>query len=213
MDTNLLWTTTKGVLNYAQAGSLAPSEWNTFAAMAVQRFYNDCLNEFEKTQNITDLLSPFKTQVYGQPLTGIFDKPVDYMRFSSISVTRGKYQQQEKIVMCTDGQWAEASRSTIVPPERRPIANEQNDHFRFLPADLKIYLTYLKKPTYPVYGFTRSDGVPVYNPLTSTDTEFTELALPDLVHRICLYAGFNLERNDVMQYMAAASNQPSIVQG
>lgn len=206
-----IYDTVQAVMNNAQSGSLAPREFNSLCNMAEQELYDALIAEYERTQTISDMLAPFKRESVSQPFNGQFPKPTDYLRFSSFSTVEGANKVMSKFKMVRDDQWAEASTNPFVTYQRRPIVNERDTYFQFLPATEIVCLRYLKKLVPSVYGVTDVDGAPVYNAGTSTNSEFNDLAFPELVYRICMLAGLNLDKNVVLQVMGSKTQQPSII--
>ncbi len=212
MTTNEYYQISQGLLNYAQSGSLSPDEWNGCFLFAQTQVYNDALEVFERTQNISEILSPFKTVTAGaQTGNGKWTKPNDYMRLSAFSqVVNATTGVTRKVKILKDDEWAEASTSLVVPPSLRPICNEQDTYFRFLPADLIFQVNYLRKLVPGKWGYTMSGLVVVYDAGTTIECPFTSIAAPEIIYRLCIAAGLNLDKQYITSYMATKANQPPI---
>jgi len=109
-----------------------------------------------------------------------------------------------------DSELGKRLESTFLQPSLDfPIFVIYRDRFRFYPASLNTAtITYLRKPIHAVWNFTVSaQGRPIYNPVTSIDSEFDENMLNELAHRICSRLGIHLSRQDLLQYSEARQQQ------
>lgn len=146
---------------------------------------------FEITKVITDDLAPFKVYMGGTSpalavdSNGESDLPSDFYYPSTCSykyVKDGEVNYKE-VELVTDAKWLERISSFIARPSlKHPIGNIYGSKIRFYPHTLKyVEFMYLKVPTAPVYGVTRITGYPKYDSTTSTELEWNDTNIIDII--------------------------------
>jgi hypothetical protein len=71
----------------------------------------------------------------------------------------------------------------------------------------RVIFTYLRQPVAPVWGFTVTNGRPVYNSTTSTNFEAPEEAFGDIANRILSLLGIYVREPQLQQYAEAMKQQ------
>lgn len=94
------------------------------------------------------------------------------------------------------------SSSILYPTKSFPAFSVYDTHFKFYPCSLGIArLTYLRYPRKPEWKYIiGSKGRPVYDSVSSIDSEWGENNLNEIAIRICSYLGIHLSRADLLNY-------------
>lgn len=99
--------------------------------------------------------------------------------------------------------------SVIVPPTKEyPIVVFKNTYMQFYPTNLGVVqMTYLRQPETANWGYTMTSGRPVYNPATSIDLNWPDIAINDIVTRTCSYIGISIKDADIFNYTQTKSQE------
>lgn len=163
-----------------------------------------------------DALTPFKktyTFTTGDTASGIITLPSDYMHMIAIQTTqfnntlnRNVYSAVEVL---NEEELIERLESQVLPvsldepicilqapssagnPRRVQLFPEQ-------PQSGKVY--YFKRPAVPVFGFTQSGRTITYDPLTSTQLEWNEADINNIIVEALSYYGLNLQSTEIIQF-------------
>lgn len=82
-----------------------------------------------------------------------------------------------------------------------PIAFDTLNGFKMFPeATYQMWLNYLKRPNTPVYGYTQVGRTITYNPLTSTELEFSDIYFNHIIAKALKYAGINMNEEGVYKF-------------
>jgi hypothetical protein len=82
-----------------------------------------------------------------------------------------------------------------------PIAIDASVGFRLYPAATQSgFYNYLKRPATPVLGYTQSGRTITYNPGTSTQLEFTDVYINNIISRALKFWGINMAEQDIQQF-------------
>ena len=100
------------------------------------------------------------------------------------------------------------SSNIIAPTQAFPIFCVYENVFKFYPESTgQAKLTYIRYPVRSRWGYTISpSGRPVYDPATSTDSEFDYNLINELAMRICSMLGIHLSRVELLQYAEGKIN-------
>jgi len=179
-------------------------------------FYSDIKNKYATSQEIKEILSPFKRKYNFTPantISGYIVIPsnVDYLDLLDVQI---EYQISNRtiyvsVAMQNEDQVSYALNSQIDPVTiTSPIAEMD------IPRFIKLYptagytgtVTYLKRPVKPVFGYTLISGrVIVYNSATSTQLEWRETEIVPILLKGLASIGINLSAQDVSQFAEAKS--------
>tara|TARA_R110000787_G_scaffold284584_2_gene398488 strand:+ start:15187 stop:15957 length:771 start_codon:yes stop_codon:yes gene_type:complete len=124
---------------------------------------------------------------------------------SSAVVSQSSTNTVEKIVgvkPVDDGEINNLLSSSIVAPTLDyPILAFFEDGIQYYPKALgAAELTYLHRPTSPLWSFTTVNDRPVYNPGASIDLEWSEQVFNEISIRILSFVGVNLREAELSQY-------------
>lgn len=92
--------------------------------------------------------------------------------------------------------------SKIVNPTReRPVAVFENTYVQVYPIGItNINFPYLKYPTEAVWGYNMVNGRAVYDPSKSTDLEWEDLVVNDIIINALSSIGISIKDADVLNY-------------
>lgn len=215
------------ISNKEQSGeSLSPLEFNRLlktSAIDFTRFLYGAIESYkpgeasppvsyEATQYITDALRAVKVLTpLTVDVTGSAPIPADYAHESSIRYTYNKpgrcdsdplIPKTVSIEIVKDDKVGVRLGSTLSKPKaNRPICVFYKNTIQFYPINIgSVAFTYLKTPATPVWGFTVSGDVPVYDATSSVQPEFPEIFHLDICRIILGYMGVNLRDNDLQSF-------------
>ena len=92
------------------------------------------------------------------------------------------------------------------PTLRHPILNIKKDYIRFAPVSLRyVIFTYLREPVKPIFVADYSAGYPEYDPDNSTELEWDDENIFDVIFLMVKQFGVIITIEDVK---AAAAQKP-----
>jgi hypothetical protein len=208
------------ILNKSQSGGyLSPDEFNRVFPAAQRGYCAYLLGTMQQYQPgrpvarvelgqnsvVRQRLTPV---IYGYNLnvdtTGFSPYPGDYLQtdamWSIYGYQRIRYADQQKL--------SSIYGSEIDPIISNPIYILEYDGFRFFPqSTTSARLNYVRNPPDPVWGYDEDvNGLPVYNPLKSTQCMFDDAAIMGIIVRALSMIGVNLQMPVVLQYAAEIKN-------
>ena len=181
-----------------------------FGQMAV---YSDLKPKYATSQLVKDALSPFR-DVYNfttlvsayiiVPDTTYLDL-LDIQIYFQISNRRIYYS----IKLYNEDERADRLNSQLDPVTATSPIGEQTapKTFRLYPASAyNGNVTYLRRPIKPVFGYTTVSGrVIVYNPSTSTQLEWRDTEIPEILIKSLKSIGINIGSQEVQAWSQANS--------
>jgi hypothetical protein len=162
------------------------------------------------SQRIDDALSAFKSKYTFTSLTspaGLVTLPADYMHLISMFTTvynstlgRNVYSS---VQVMNEEELIERLESQVIPvtaDDAVAIMNSQNriQLFPEAPATGGVY--YFKRPAVPVFGYTQSGRTITYNPLTSTQLEWRDADIMNIIVIALSYYGLNMSSEMITQF-------------
>ena len=201
------------ILNKNQQGYFAPDKFHLVINQGQRSYQSHLLGSFEQYtpgrpvarvelgQNsvVRQRLAP---TIYGYILSidaaGKSPYPADYIQtdsmYSIYGVKRIRNVQQNQL----DAYY----NSVIDPIATNPIYLINDTHFQFFPtSSYQAKLHYVRNAPDIVWGWLPDgNGRPVYNPATSVDPIWDDIAILDIITRALLVIGVNLQSGVVMQY-------------
>jgi hypothetical protein len=188
---------------------VTPEAFNQAAAYVNMEKLNDFLEVSSQDREIVDDLRPFAktTTLSVNPSTNEVLTPGDYIAYIQL-VVQGTLRQIE---MLTWEDYAyRLSTSLYYPTTDRPIATIQDDGIFVAPNLTNVILTYVREPQTPEYGYTIDPltGLPVYDPLTSTQFEYPVDVYPDLVNMLYKYFAINIKDFNSLQTVEIEKGRP-----
>jgi hypothetical protein len=183
--------------------------WKSMIGLAKQSQGSNYPNNmfYEATEGNSVIIDNFKVGPIDVfiPLDGKVLRPADLQYLSS--VRHKNYMpdgsvKEETVYPLTDGQAVARLGSSIVAPTKKyPILIEYNGYYQFYPKDLgNAVFTYLRLPIPAEWNFTLVNGEPVYDPLTSVDSEFPDECIQDIALKMASMLGISVKDQAVLGY-------------
>jgi hypothetical protein len=200
-----------------QVGNVTPAQFNIYATRAQLEILNDLVGNIEEYQpgrplprksfEITSIISDDLANLVAAsefPMTaGVAPKPNNYMYLippmeASESVPASL--SWTPVIFITHGEKAMRLNSQINYPESdNPIGVNYNTFFQVYPDDMsRGRITYIRKPTDPVWGYTTVNSAPVYNSVTSQGFELPEAMHMRICQKILEYYGVSLRDGELL---------------
>jgi hypothetical protein len=154
------------------------------------------------TEKISNSLSPFLSDP--TPLTidanGQVAIPTDL--FHTVSVTKTINGIENEVTRVEHDRIANNLTSYYDAPDTNfPIYAQLRNKFQFYPKNLgSANIMYLKQPVDMVWGYTIVSGKPVYNSATSTQPQWKDMDMNEIIYLALSYAGLNIKDGDVAQF-------------
>lgn len=163
-------------------------------------------------QTIHDAITLFKTTYpFTTDATGKATFPSDYLHTLITYTTSGSTMY--KIKMVQEDELADAVNSALRPisvtkPLGRDIAIVTNLSPYIIATGLQLYpqvaqtgiLIYMRQPAYPVLGYTQVGRTITYNPFSSTQLEFTDIYIDEIIGAALGYLGINMGEVEIAQF-------------
>lgn len=196
-----------------QQGYISPADFNLVINQAQKSYASYMLGSFQQYQPgrpearvefgqnavIRQRLTPI---IYGYNLSvdgsGFSPYPGDFLQqdamWSFYGYNRIREVQQQYFYSIYN--------SVIDPVGSWPVYMLESNGFRFFPNNLgQAKLSYVRNPPDMIWGYTLNvNGIPVYNPATSTQPVWGDAVILDIIVRALRIVGVNLQYNDVNAY-------------
>jgi hypothetical protein len=83
----------------------------------------------------------------------------------------------------------------------KPIAKDTSVGFQIYPQSTQTgFYNYLRRPVTPVLGYTQTGRTITYDPNTSTQLEFTDVYINNIIARALKFWGINMAEQDIQQF-------------
>lgn len=201
-------------LNKEQQGYVTHAEIDDVLDVAQMQLFDEYHKEpkgrqrlaYGQSQRIDDALSPFKRQYsFVTGSDGIVTLPNDYLNMSALMTTyiSGGNTYYQPVEVLTEEELIERLNSQVIPvTPNAPICimNYQNK-IQLFPEQIttgKVF--YFKRPATPVFGYTTSGRTITYNSGTSTQLEWKDGDILNVIIKALSYYGLNMSAQDVMQF-------------
>jgi hypothetical protein len=154
------------------------------------------------TQIIHDAIRKLRVQKsFTSDSTGLVTFDADYLHLiggaytvSGSSINNVRFLNEDELALALKSQLRAVSTSN-------PIAIDASVGFRLYPAATQSgFYNYLKRPATPVLGYTQSGRTITYNPGTSTQLEFTDVYINNIISRALKFWGINMAEQDIQQF-------------
>jgi hypothetical protein len=154
------------------------------------------------TQIIHDAIRKLRVQKnFTSDATGLVTFDSDYLHLiggaytvSGSSINNVRFLNEDELALALKSQLRVVSTSN-------PIAIDASVGFRLYPAATQIgFYNYLRRPAAPVLGYTQSGRTITYDPLTSTQLEFTDVYINNIMSRALKFWGINMAEQDIQQF-------------
>ena len=208
--------------NKEQRGYITPQEFNLFADQAqmeiLEQYFYD-INQFGRI--------PGNDTEYSDMLRLLDEKLAILKKSSTETVTNGVlalssnvyklgsiyHDSGAKLEEINYNEHKLRNLSSLTKPTlKRPIYVNQNGKINIYPNTItSVFISYVKKPLKPNWGYVVINDKPLYNSDTSTDFELHPSEESELVYRILAYAGVAIEKPQLTQ-VAAGLEQAKVQQ-
>ena len=228
MDLKVIHDTIRYYINKDQQAYISPQEIDNVLDKAQLVLFNQYHTNpklpskvqaatYGESQRIDDALSPFKdkyTFTTGNTTGGVVSLPANYMHLLSLYTTQYSNQLQRNIYsavqVLNEEELIERLNSQVIPVSAEdPIAimNNQNkiQLFPEVPTNGGVY--YLRRPAAPVFAYTQSGRVITYNQGGSTQLEWRDMDVNNIIVIALSYYGLNMSSGDVMQFAQAKQTE------
>lgn len=198
-----------GLINKSQGAYYPPGQIDEWLDMGQMAVFNTYYLEFAKSQRIADALAPFKKKFTFTNVTtpaGIVTVPSDYfdaIRISMIVQTPNGQVLTRPCPRLNDDELTGRINSQIKPPSVMwPVCET------ILNWNLQLYpkqpqageLAYLSRPAIPNFMYTTTGGVIIYNQGLSTQMEWADKNIDEILNLAITLAGVNTREQDLVQY-------------
>ena len=220
MDVNEVYLIMQYIIAKNQNGYLSPDDFNLVINKAQDQYLGYLLGNFQSYQYgkpvakvefgmnevVRQRLTPFidTPSILYIDSTGKAPYPIYYQQTDAMyiyaTMNRFRYVQQHKLFSYLN--------STIDPVNTNPIFLIEKNGFQFYPnteyngTDLGASkISFVRSPNPIFWGSTLDvNGLPVYDPVTSTNPEWYDVDMLNLIARALLMVGINLQATDIVQY-------------
>ncbi len=154
------------------------------------------------TQIIHDAIRKLRVQKsFTSDSTGLVTFDADYLHLiggaytvSGSTINNVRFLNEDELALALKSQLRLVSTSN-------PIAIDASVGFRLYPAATQSgFYNYLRRPATPVLGFTQSGRNITYDPNTSTQLEFTDVYINNIISRALKFWGINMAEQDIQQF-------------
>lgn len=162
----------------------------------------DWFSSYGETQIIHDAIRKLRTQVqFTCDGGGNVTFPADYLHMigspytvTGSSVNAIRFVNEDELPYALTSQLRAISTT-------KPIAKDISTGFQISPQSVQIgFYNYLRRPASPVFGYTQSGRTITYNPATSTQLEFTDVYINNIISRALKFWGINMAEGDIQQF-------------
>lgn len=192
----------------------SPSEACELLDRGQMALYSDFKTRYATSQYVKDALSPFlRTANINGTVSGLVTiNDVDYLDLLDMQI----FFDINRRVYAPVKMVNEDERANRLSSQRDPVTatspiGEQVGQraFRLYPAaSYNGNVTYFRRPAKPVFGYTLISGrVIVYNPLQSTQLEWSEQHIDAIIIKALATLGINLSDADIANYATDAAQR------
>lgn len=166
------------------------------------------VQQYEISKVISSDLDPFKVIMGDKTMEmrvvdGYAPLPSGFYYPSTMRYRRVKLGKEtwKEVDILSDKEFDHRVSSTLLRPSTRyPIANLQKNYFRVEPRGIRsVYFVYLKLPTKPVFGITMVRGFSEYDPTTSTELEWNDVNIIDIIYIMLSDLGVKISSAELFQ--------------
>lgn len=154
------------------------------------------------TQIIHDAIRKLRVQKsFTSDSTGLVTFDSDYLHLiggaytvSGSTINNVRFLNEDELALALKSQLRVVSTSN-------PIAIDASVGFRLYPAATQSgFYNYLRRPAAPVLGYTQSGRTITYDPNTSTQLEFTDVYINNIISRALKFWSINMAEQDIQQF-------------
>lgn len=163
----------------------------------------DWFSGYGTTQTLHDAIRKLRSQVQftSATYTGDVTFPSDYLHLignpytvTGSTVNAVRFVNEDELPFALTSQLRPVSST-------KPIAKDTATGFQLFPQNAQVgFYNYLRRPATPVLGYTQSGRTITYNPVTSTQLEFTDVYINNIIARALKFYGINMAEQDIAQF-------------
>jgi hypothetical protein len=228
MDLKVIHETIDFYLNKAQQGYVTPEEKD----LVLDRAQIVLLNQYHtnpkipsraqanllgESQRIDDALSLFKAKYTFSNLQtdgGIIDLPANYLHLLALYTTTYNSSLGRNVYsgvqVLNEEELIERLESQVIPVSSSdPVAimNSQNRIQLFPEVGSSGAVYYIRRPNRPVFAYTMSGRTVVYNLAGSTQLEWRDMDVNNIISIALSYYGLNFSSQEIMQFAELKNQQ------
>lgn len=201
------------IISKEQNGYLSPDEFNLTINQAQISYMDYLLGQFQEYQNGRPIprvqfgnnettrqrITPF---IYSADLTvntyGFSTYPYGYLQTDTMWKSNG----YDKVKFIQQDYLASYINSRLSPIDTNPVYLIEREGFRFYPNSIgSAKVSYIRTPNRIVWGYTvDGNGLPVYNPATSSNPQWSDVDILEIISRALRMVGVNLQSGVINQY-------------
>lgn len=229
MDLKVVHDTINFYINKEEGAYLSPAQIDDVLDRAQMALFNQYHTNpkipskaqselYGESQRIDDALSQFKEkQTFNNAQTqtppGVITLNTDYQHLIALYTTsynnslgRNVYSSVEVLV---EDELIDRLESQVVPVSSDPIAvmSKQNkiQLFPEVPSSGAVY--YFRRPAKPVFAFTQNGRVITYNQSGSTQLEWKDMDINNIISIALSYYGLNMSNQNIVQFAELKNSQ------
>ena len=154
------------------------------------------------TQIIHDAIRKLRVQKnFTSNSTGLVTFDADYLHLiggaytvTGSTINNVRFLNEDELALALKSQLRAVS-------DANPIAIDASVGFRLYPAATQTgFYNYLRRPATPVLGYTQSGRTITYDPNTSTQLEFTDVYINNIISRALKFWSINMAEQDIQQF-------------
>ena len=166
----------------------------------------DWFELYGTTQKIHDAIRKLRSQVqFTSTSDGQVNFASDYLHMiggaytvTGSTINSIRFVNEDEVALALKSQLRPVSTSL-------PIARDTATGFQIYPQTTQTgFYNYLRRPAKPVYGYTLVGRTITYNPLTSTQLEFSDIYINNIISIALKFWGINMAEQDIQAF---AQNQ------
>jgi len=190
------------IIRKERGGFLTTTEaTQALQAAQLERFEED-FKFYQINQVIVDALSPFKVRIqFTSASDGEVTMPSNYQHLiGGVFTVTGS--TVNTVTFINDDELSEALTNQLrAVTTSRPIAVDSALGFQLYPQSQQTgFYSYLRLPNAPVWGGTLVNRVLTYNSATSTQLEYYDVYIDNIIARAMVYLGVNLDEQGIQQF-------------
>lgn len=209
------------LLNKDNRGFITPSEYDYFAKQAQLEIFEEMFDDYSRA--VVAQNSRKKALGYGDSVSKISNDLDIFAKTDVLSYVNNKFTLPSDVYKLlnltyayTPVQQVPATKFDMLvnsnytkPTVTHPIYMRQGSEVIVNPESIadEVRCNYIRRPEDPHWGYVTIAGDPVYSADSSTDFEISEAYEPELVIKICKYAGLSIREADVVQATSDMENQ------
>tara|TARA_R110000824_G_scaffold41286_1_gene122971 strand:+ start:246 stop:932 length:687 start_codon:yes stop_codon:yes gene_type:complete len=203
------------IANKEQRGYITPQQFNLFADKAqkeiIDQYFYD-INQFSRLHGndteysdmlelLDEKLGALKSSSTQTLSNGSFSLSSDVYRIGSIIVKDSNVEVEP--INYNEHKLRNLSPLTK-PILKRPVYINKGNKINIYPNTITdVFLSYIKVPDKPTWGYVVVGDKPLYNPDTSENFKLHPIEESELVYRILIFSGVSIEKPGLTQIAAS----------